>query len=175
MLLLHTCCAPCSVKCIDVLSEKDFNPVVFWYNPNIHPWSEYNARKIALIGYCARKGVDILVEDKYGLREFIKDVYPDFGSGRCAFCYKKRIEETARRAARENYSSFSTTLLISPYQKHDFVKNIALEAAEKYSVEFVYIDFRPEFREGQRIARSEGIYMQKYCGCIFSEEERYSS
>lgn len=72
------------------------------------------------------------------------------------------------------YDAFTTTLLVSPYQNHDLLIQVAEELAEKYEVKFLYRDFRPGFREGQNEARELGLYMQKYCGCVFSEEDRYS-
>lgn len=71
------------------------------------------------------------------------------------------------------YDSFSTTLLVSPYQNHEALKEIGVELGRKYGINFVYRDFRVGFREGQTKARDLGLYMQKYCGCIFSEEDRY--
>ncbi len=171
--LLHTCCAPCSVKCIDVLQSENITPALFWYNPNIHPYIEYANRKNALFEYAKSKNLEIYAKDEYGLREFIKNIYPEFDD-RCEYCYRSRLEESAKYAYEQGYLGFSTTLLISPYQNHELICQTAQEAAEKYGVEFVYRDFRPYFKEGQRIAREIGIYMQKYCGCIFSEEKRYS-
>ncbi len=72
------------------------------------------------------------------------------------------------------YDSFSTTLLVSPYQNHKALKELGEKLAEKYGIEFVYRDFRLGFREGQSKARELGLYMQKYCGCVFSEEDRYA-
>ena len=83
------------------------------------------------------------------------------------------MDETAKQAAERGFESFTTTLLISPYQNHELLVQVATEAAAKYGVEFLYRDFRPHFREGQQIARESEMYMQKYCGCIFSEEDRY--
>ena len=71
------------------------------------------------------------------------------------------------------YDAFTTTLLVSPYQNHELLIKVAEEMAKKYGVEFLYRDFRQGFREGQSEARALGLYMQKYCGCVFSEEERY--
>ena len=173
-ILLHACCAPCSIKCIDVLKKNNFEITAFWYNPNIHPCVEYKSRKNTLIDYCYKQNIEVIVKDNYGLREFICNIYPDFGLSRCKICYKKRIEEAAKHASELGYDSFSTTLLISPYQNHNMLIEICEEMSEKYSVGFTYIDFRPYFREGQKLARDMGLYMQKYCGCIFSEEERYT-
>lgn len=85
-----------------------------------------------------------------------------------------RLEQTAKYAKENGYDAFSTTLLISPYQNHEALKQIGEELAQKYNLIFLYRDFRPGFREGQNEARELGLYMQKYCGCIFSEEDRYS-
>ena len=93
--------------------------------------------------------------------------------GRCAYCYRVRMEETARYAAEHGYDSFTTSLLISPYQNHEAIRATAQAMGEQYGVEFLYRDFRPLFQAGQQFAREHGFYMQKYCGCIFSEEDRY--
>ena len=171
-LLLHSCCAPCSIKCVDTLRKEGIEPTLFWYNPNIHPFTEYRNRKNALIEWSKDENLETIVKDEYGLRKFIDNIYPNY-SGRCGYCYTVRLEEAAKAAKENGFTHFSTTLLISPYQKHDMIKSIAEKIAEKYGTEFLYRDFRPYFREGQNIAREKGIYMQKYCGCIFSEEERY--
>ena len=171
--LLHTCCAPCLVKCQEVLKDEGFLPILYWYNPNIHPWTEYRSRKDALISYAKDKKLKLILKDEYDFKSFIRGIYPNLEHKRCEYCYKIRLEETAKYASFNDYKYFSTTLLISPYQNHELVKEICFKLAEKYSLKFVYKDFRPFFREGQKLARNEGLYMQKYCGCIFSEEERY--
>ncbi len=172
-LLLHTCCAPCSVKCIETFQSEGIEPDLFWYNPNIHPFMEYENRKQALKKYTNLIDIKLIMYDVYGLRDFISKIYPNF-ENRCEKCYKIRIEETARYAAEHAYDCFSTTLLISPYQNRGLICEIANEAARKYNVAFLYRDFRAMFRGGQKIARENNLYMQKYCGCIFSEEERYA-
>ena len=171
-LLLHSCCAPCSIKCVDTLRQEGIEPTIFWYNPNIHPFTEYRSRRDALINWAKDENLEVVLCDEYGLRKFMDNVYPDYGM-RCKYCYTVRLESVAKKALELGFTHFSTTLLISPYQKHDMIKSIAKEISEKYGVEFLYRDFRPYFREGQNEARQKGIYMQKYCGCIFSEEERY--
>lgn len=171
-LLLHTCCAPCSVHCVETLRAENVRPDLFWYNPNIHPYTEYRSRRDTLVKFAGDEGLELIMEDEYGLRTFITGVYGDL-KNRCAYCYRIRLERTAAIAAEHGYDYFSTTLFISPYQKHEVIREIAGEAAVKYGVQFFYRDFRPGFREGQKEARERGFYMQKYCGCIFSEEERY--
>ncbi len=170
--LLHTCCAPCSIQCVEVLRSEGMEPTAFWFNPNIHPFMEYKSRKLTLTDYAKRIGMELVFQDEYGLRPFVKAVAFDL-ERRCEYCYSVRLDAAADYAAQNGFSCFSTTLLISPYQKHDLIHRIAQQAAKKHGVEFVYRDFRPNFRTGQQQARELGLYMQKYCGCIFSEEERY--
>lgn len=170
--LLHICCAPCSIMCIDTLRNENIEPTGFWYNPNIHPFTEYKSRKNTLREYAQSIDMKLILQDEYGLRKFIDGIYPDFDN-RCGFCYSVRLEQTAKYAAENGYDSFLTTLLISPYQNHDLLIKTGEMMAEKYGVEFLYRDFRPFFRKGQDIAREKQLYMQKYCGCVFSEEERY--
>ena len=170
--LMHACCAPCSIQCVESLRAEAIEPVLFWYNPNIHPFTEYQSRKEALLEFAHKSDLELVLQDTYGLRSFIAQVYPDFDE-RCGYCYCMRLKEAAKYAAEHGFDSFTTTLLISPYQKHDLIGEIAKEMAEQYHVAFLYRDFRPLFREGQKAAREMGLYMQKYCGCVFSEEERY--
>jgi predicted adenine nucleotide alpha hydrolase (AANH) superfamily ATPase len=170
--LLHICCAPCSITCIETLRREGIEPTGFWYNPNIHPFTEYRSRKTTLQAYAESIGMTLLVSDDYGLRAFVRAIYPDL-EDRCETCYRLRMDETARRAAEEGFEAFTTTLLISPYQNHELLIATAEAAAKKHGVTFLYRDFRPTFREGQQKARELELYMQKYCGCVFSEEERY--
>lgn len=170
--LLHVCCAPCSVACIESLRAEGIEPTGFWYNPNIHPVTEYRVRRDTLIEYAKSINMELALVDDYGLREFVKNVADNI-EGRCEYCYRVRLEKAAEYARDNGFDSFTTTLLISPYQNHEMIIKTAEEAAKKYGVKFLYRDFRPYFREGQTKAREMGFYMQKYCGCVFSEEDRY--
>ncbi len=172
-LLLHTCCAPCSVYCIESLRKEGIEPTSYWFNPNIHPYMEYKARRDTLIEYSKKIDLKLILEENYGLREFCKNVVGDLDNRCKSYCYPVRLEQTAKYAKENGFDAFSTTLLISPYQNHEALKGIAYKMAEKYDIEFLYRDFRPGFREGQNKARELGLYMQKYCGCVFSEEDRY--
>ena len=171
-LLLHICCAPCSIACIETLRAEGLEPYGYWYNPNIHPYTEYRMRKNTLIDYAKSIDLKLQLNDDYGLRPFVQAVADDI-DGRCVKCYSMRMLETARHAAENGFTQFSSTLFISPYQNHELLRDTAQKAAELYGVEFLYRDFRPYFRQGQDEARALGLYMQKYCGCVFSEEDRY--
>ena len=174
-LLLHTCCAPCSVYCIDSLRKEGIEPTVYWFNPNIHPYIEYKTRRDTLVEYAKSINVEAIFEDNYGLRDFCKNVINNLETRCKDYCYPVRLEQTAKYAKENGYDCFSTTLLVSPYQNHDAIIEVANEMAKKYGVEFLYKDFRVGFREGQAKARKLGLYMQKYCGCVFSEESRYNN
>ena len=171
--LLHTCCAPCSVYCVDLLRSEGIEPVSFWFNPNIHPYQEYKARRDALREYAAAVNMELIVREDYGLRSFVRAVADDI-EHRCRHCYTSRMEETARFAAEHGFTHFTSTLLVSPYQDHNGICEAANELARQYGVSFLYRDFRTGFRDGQTKAREHNLYMQKYCGCIFSEEDRYA-
>ena len=166
-LLMHTCCAPCSVYCIDELRSENIEPVVYWFNPNIHPYMEYKARRDCLKEYTKSINVESIFEENYGLDEFCKKVVNKLDTRCQDYCYPVRLEQTAKYAKENGYTYFTTTLLVSPYQKHDIIKNLGEKIAKKYGLEFLYRDFRVGFREGQNKAREIGLYMQRYCRLRF--------
>ena len=170
--LLHICCAPCANQCVEVLRADGYQVTGLWYNPNIHPFTEYRARRNCLREYAASVELPVIERNDYGLRPFVRAVAQDI-AGRCVKCYEMRLLEAARQAKEGGFDSFTSSLFISPYQNHELMREVAERAAEQYGVEFLYRDFRPYFRAGQERARELGFYMQKYCGCVFSEEERY--
>ena len=171
-LLLHTCCAPCSIYCIDELKKDKINITSFWYNPNIHPYTEYKSRLDTLKKHCELIQLPLEIVDEYGLRKFTINVINDL-ENRCDYCYNERLKATAEYAYNNGYDTFSTTLLISPYQNHEKIKEIGKKISKEIGIDFLYKDFREGFRKGQNRARELEIYMQKYCGCVFSEEDRY--
>ena len=169
--LLHICCAPCANQCIETLRGDGFEVAGFWYNPNIHPFTEYRARRNCLTEYAAAIHLPLIQRDDYGLRPFVRAVAEDI-EGRCVKCYEMRLFETARQAKELGFDSFTSSLFISPYQNHELMRDVAERAAFEYGLKFEYRDFRPYFKAGQEFAREQGFYMQKYCGCVFSEQER---
>ena len=170
--LLHICCAPCANQPIEVLRTDGFEVTGLWYNPNIHPFTEYRARRNCLREYAAAIDLKLIERDDYGLRPFVRAVAEDIDH-RCGKCYEMRFFEAARQAKELGFDSFTSSLFISPYQNHELMRETAERAAAEYGVTFLYRDFRPYFRAGQDKARELGFYMQKYCGCVFSEQERY--
>lgn len=184
-LLIHTCCAPCFSYIQDDISKngmpyKDSRLQVdmtsLWYNPNIQPEIEYQKRKQTLIDFCKMKDCKLVVIDEYNLKDFVKDVVQNVGENkkysiRCEYCYTKRLQKTFEYAKQNNFDIVSTTLTISPYQNHPLIQKVANALSKQYGIEFVYMDYRKHFWEGQHLAKSLGLYRQKYCGCVFSIDE----
>lgn len=170
-LLMHTCCAPCSVYCIKTLREEKIEPTLYWYNPNIHPYMEYKARRDCLKEYAASININAIFDEEYGLDDFCKNVVGDLQNRCTNYCYPVRLRKTFEYAKANGYDAVTTTLLYSIYQKHDFIKELMEEYSKEYGIDFLYRDFRTGFREGQAEAREAQLYMQKYCGCVFSEED----
>ena len=169
--LLHICCAPCANRPLALLQEQGHEVTGYWYNPNIHPFTEYRSRRNTVREYLQEIGVPLIEQNDYALRPFVRQVAEDIAH-RCVKCYEMRLFETAKTAKAQGFDGFTSSLFISPYQNHSLMMDVAQRAADEYGVQFVYEDFRPLFRDGQDFAREHGFYMQKYCGCVFSEEER---
>lgn len=172
-LLLHICCGPCALYPIKQLAKNRFKEIVgYYYNPNIHPPSEYKRRRDALAGAVEKIGLEVIYP-LYKMEEYFKKTISKQDSPeRCRRCWELRLSKTADFAKENGFSAFTTTLLISPYQDHDVVRKIGEGIATKKDIEFYYEDFRKGFRESQEEAKGQGLYRQKYCGCVFSELEQ---
>ena len=166
-LLMHTCCAPCSVYCIDTLRAEGIEPVLYWYNPNIHPYMEYKARRDCLKEYANSINIQAIFEEEYGLDAFCKEAVKDLNNRCTNYCYPVRLKKTFEYAKENGYDTVTTTLLYSIYQKHDFIKELMEKYSKEYGIDFLYRDFREGFWEGHQKAHDIGLYMQKYCGMYF--------
>lgn len=171
-LLLHTCCAPCLIYPLERLKIKGFEITGFFYNPNIHPFSEYNSRKQAVEGYNKTLKADIIYPDYLPQEFFCAVDGRQMRDNRCSLCWALRLKKTAKAAKEKGFNAFSTTLLISPYQDQEALKKIGGDIAKEENIDFYYEDFRPGFRSAHEKAKKEGIYCQKYCGCIYSQMKR---
>ncbi|MBU4345980.1 MAG: epoxyqueuosine reductase QueH [Candidatus Omnitrophica bacterium] len=171
-LLLHICCAPCLIYPLEKLREKGIEVTGFFYNPNIHPFKEYNNRKQAVIDFSRTVDLEIIYPE-YNPAEFFQAVnLKETNLGRCLLCWSLRLIKTARAAKDKGFNSFSTTLLVSPYQDQELLKKIGNDISRVEGTGFYYEDFRPGFRKAHNLAKAQGIYCQDYCGCIYSEVER---
>jgi len=172
-LLLHTCCAPCLIYPCDFLKEQGYEVEGFFYNPNIQPLSEYENRKKAVEDYSKSKNIFVHFQDKYRPEEFFRAIVNNEKSPkRCHLCWQLRLKKTAQFAKDKGMASFSTTLLVSPYQDIEKIKQIGEDISKDSGVKFVFADFRSGFRDAHKEAKETGLYCQKYCGCVFSERER---
>ena len=172
--LLHICCAPCTIHPFQELSRGGENSVTgFFYNPNIHPFTEMDRRQKALADYALKEKIDVIF-GKYDIENFFKSIGSDIEAPlRCEICWKMRLRGCARHAKRSGFNAFTTTLLVSPYQDRGRILEIGRGLAEEFGIKFIEDDWRPGFRDAQEFARENDIYRQKYCGCLFSEKERY--
>lgn len=170
-LLLHACCGPCMTVVCEQLQREGFVITAFFYNPNIHPWEERERRLKALSEYADSKDIRLEIDGEYPLEENIRMLLD--AENRCFACFKDRLTATADKAAELGIENFSTTLSVSPYQNQSFIIEVGNAASQKSGVHFIYRDFREFYRESIRISREAEMYRQPYCGCVFSERDRY--
>jgi hypothetical protein len=154
------------------LKEEGFDATGYFYNPNIHPYQEYRKRLDTVKDFSARVGLDVSYQDGYDLDDFLLCVAGK-GTGRCEQCYRMRLNAVGAAAKEKRVRAFTTSLLYSKFQKHDLIAGIAREMASEHGVEFYYEDFRRGWREGILESKAMGLYRQQYCGCIYSERDRY--
>ncbi|HIU64868.1 MAG TPA: epoxyqueuosine reductase QueH [Candidatus Avacidaminococcus intestinavium] len=171
-ILLHTCCGPCSIFPTNYLKAQGHQFSMYYFNPNIHPYKEFKRRLNTLREYATLKKYDLIVDKSYPLEECVRGMLEE-PTIRCAYCYRVRLQQAADFAKANGYDCFSTTLLVSPFQKHDLIKEIASTIAEVSGIPFYYYDFRIGYEEGVSISKELEMYRQGYCGCIFSERDRY--
>ena len=171
-ILLHACCGPCAIYTVNRLRDDGFDVTGFWYNPNIHPFTEHRSRLESMCDAAKALNMPLIVAEGYDMIDYFRAVVGHEGE-RCGDCFRLRLKRTAAVARERGFDAFTTTLLISPYQEHDLLRDVGWEVASEEGISFHYEDFRPGFRESHRMSRELGLYHQKYCGCVYSEWERY--
>jgi epoxyqueuosine reductase len=171
-LLLHICCAPCCIYPVRVLRQENHHIMGFFYNSNIHPYKEYLRRQEALSQYSRRIDLKVIFSETYDMEGFLRTV-AFREAERCRFCYYDRLRATARMAKTSGFETFSSTLLYSKYQKHNLIQSIGKTVEKEIGIPFFYEDFRTGWEEGVDESRKMEMYRQPYCGCIYSEKERY--
>lgn len=171
-ILLHICCAPCTVYPLSRLRENGWEVFGYFYNLNIHPYQEFRKRLETLKDFAAKVDLRLILREEYDVGHFIRQVVFR-ETKRCYYCYTHRLEAAARLAKKSGFDSFSTTLLYSKQQKHDLIKEIAEGVSRKVGIPFYYEDFRAGWKIGIEKSKQLGLYRQQYCGCIYSEAERF--
>ncbi len=170
-LLLHSCCAPCLIAPYHHLKNQ-YDLTIFWYNYNIHPYTEYKKRLDCLQDFVAQANAKYIIKDEYDVKKFVQGVCFREDS-RCQICYYNRLKYTALVAKKGNFDYFGTTLLYSKFQNFTKIVEIGKNLAKKYGIKFLDTDLRIFWKEGIEMSKQEKMYRQQYCGCIYSEQERY--
>lgn len=170
--LLHLCCANCAIYPVKTLRDRGVEVTGYFFNPNIHPYQEFRRRLDTVQSYAAAVALPLIVNDAYALDEFLGHVAADPGQ-RCSYCYQSRLEATARTAAEHGFTAFSSSLLYSRYQQHDLIRADGIAIGRRYGIEFLYEDFRSGWQAGIVASKAMGLYRQQYCGCVYSERDRY--
>lgn len=172
-ILLHICCAPCAIAPMAELSGKGHEVFTIFYNPNIMPYREFRKRLSAFQEFAEKRTIPSIINEEYALESTLRRFLDRGEKPRCQVCYEMRLGETARIAAEKGFDAFTSTLCVSPYQDHTLIRAAGKAAGELHHIKFLYTDWRPLFASAHEEAKAQGLYMQSYCGCIFSEEERY--
>jgi epoxyqueuosine reductase len=177
-LLLHSCCAPCSSSVLERLS-KHFKITVFYYNPNIKPFEEYQKRVDEQKRFLSVLETDNsigFVEGSYDRAAFqaIAAGREDEkeGGSRCFLCYELRLRKTAEYAKTNHFDYFTTTLSVSPYKNARALNEIGARLSEEYDVPFLFADFKKKngYQRSIELSKQYGLYRQNFCGCIYSQK-----
>jgi predicted adenine nucleotide alpha hydrolase (AANH) superfamily ATPase len=171
-ILLHICCGPCVIYPLRILREMGYEVTGHFFNPNIHPYREYQHRAETLSAYAGEKYLPVIWAKDYDMETFFRLV-AGHENDRCRICYTLRLQETARVAKEGRFTGFTTTLLYSKFQKHDLIREVGERLGGEVGIPFLSRDFRAGWQEGVDLSREIGMYRQPYCGCLYSEKDRY--
>ena len=187
-LLLHSCCAPCTILPLDLLRQSGYQPVAFFYNPNIQPPREYQKRLDTLQSYAAKADLELLVEagdselwwervGSLGGPYLLVAGSPNYAQNRqlrqqrCAACYQLRLQKLAQVARERGFAQISTTLLLSPYQDTALLQTLLQHAAAAAGLQAHGPDWREHYPEARRRSTQLALYSQNFCGCSYSRTE----
>ena len=171
--LVHCCCVHCAAYTVDHWRRQGYEISALWYNPNIHPYLEHQHRLEAMKSFAQEVGLPLVIVEGYDLIEYFRQV-AGHESERCRYCFRLRLSKTAETAHQMGFGAFTTTLLISPHQKHDLLLEVGTALAKEKDVEFLSPDLRKHYSDSRRITKGLNLYRQQYCGCVYSEWERYA-
>lgn len=175
-LVLHICCAPCSIYIFEKL-KTDYHISGFFYNPNIHPMKEYNFRqqelyKIAnLLSWPVNFGKYDFERWFTATKEYKNE--PERGK-RCSICFRLRLRETFEFARRHKCDIVASTLSISPYKISKQINDTGNQLSKEFGIEFLAENFKSNngFNITKNLANKLAIKHQNYCGCVYSLVEK---
>ena len=172
--LIHCCCAHCAAYTVKHWRQQGYEVSALWYNPNIHPYTEHQHRLEAMQSLAQEMNLPLIVTEGYDMTTYFRQV-AGHEAERCQYCFRLRLSKTVETALQRSFSAFTTTLLISPQQKHELLHEIGNKLAEEKGIEFLYADFRKRYSNSRHTTKPLNLYRQQYCGCIYSEWERYAN
>jgi len=171
--LIHVCCAHCTAYTVDYWRQQSYEVSAFWYNPNIQPFTEHQNRLESMESLSQEMDLSLNNTEGYDTTEYLRRVV-GHESERCRHCFELRLSTTADAALQKDFSAFTTTLLISPHQEHDLLKETGSRLAEEKGIEFLYADLRKRYSDSRHMTKPFNLYRQQYCGCVYSETEHYA-
>jgi epoxyqueuosine reductase len=169
---MHLCCAPCGIYPIKHLRHEGADVMGFFYRDNIHPWLECRRREETLREYAEKIDLPVIYQKGYDIEAFLRNV-AFRETNRCQYCYHDRLKTTAILAKRGQFDYFTSSLLYSKFQQHEVIKSIGDAIGKSIGLPFFYHDFREGWKEGVDTSKQLNMYRQPYCGCIYSEKERF--
>ena len=172
--LVHSCCTHCAAYTVDHWRQQGYEVSALWYNPNIHPYTEHQHRLEAMQSLAQEMNLPLILEEGYDIIAYFRKVV-GHEAGRCQHCFRLRLSRTAETALQKGFDAFTTTLLISPHQKHDLLREIGNELAVEKGIDFLYADLRKRYSDSRRMTKGLNLYRQQYCGCVYSEWERFAN
>ena len=171
--LIHSCCAHCAAYTAQYWREQGYEATALWYNPNIHPYMEHQQRLEAMQSLARQVNLPLIVTEGYDMVDYFRQVVGNEAQ-RCPYCFRLRLSKTAATACQMGFNTFTTTLLISPHQKHDLLQEVGNELAKDRGIDFLYADLRKRYSDSRHLTKPLDLYRQQYCGCVYSEWERYA-
>ncbi|MDD9304679.1 MAG: epoxyqueuosine reductase QueH [Desulfobacter sp.] len=171
-LLLHACCGPCTIYPLEVLRQMDMDVMGYFYRHNIHPFTECLKREETLKEFAQDMDLKMIWQKRYELETFLRSV-AFREKNRCRYCYHARLKAAALVAKKGKFDGFTTTLLYSKFQNHKAIIEIGQALGKEYGLKFFYHDFREGWKQGIETSKQRKMYRQQYCGCIYSEKDRF--
>ncbi len=144
----------------------------YFFRNNIHPFQECSKRENTLKEYADATNLKVIYQKGYDIETFLQSI-AFREDDRCRYCYHARLNATALVAKKGKFNAFSTTLLYSKFQNHKLIQQTGEAIAKKHGIKFFYHDFREGWKLGIEESKALNMYRQQYCGCIYSEKERY--
>ena len=172
-ILVHCCCAHCAAYTVSYWRQQGYEVGALWYNPNIHPYLEHQHRLEAMKFLAQEVSLPLIITEGYDMIDYFRQV-AGHESRRCQYCFELRLLKTAEIAHQRGFDAFTTSLLISPHQKHDLLRKIGGEISAEKGINFLYADLRKRYSDSRHITKPFNLYRQQYCGCVYSEWERYA-